>query len=55
MQALVMTKVSLPVKYLGVPLSLDYINAAQCLLLLQIITIKLESWDSNLLSSAGSA
>lgn len=38
-----MTESMLPVKYLGVPLSLDYINAAQCQPPLQQLTTKLDS------------
>lgn len=50
-----MAKGNLPVKYLGVPLYSDYVSAAQCIPLMHKITMKLDSWDSNLLSTAGRA
>lgn len=51
-QILGMNEEQQPVKYLGVPLASEYINSAQCSTLLQILTTGLESWDSDLLSTA---
>lgn len=45
----------LPVKYLGVPFSVEYIHATHCLPPLHRISANLEGWDCNLLTTAGRA
>lgn len=45
----------LPIKYLGIPLSIDYIHASHCTSLLNKVVMKLEGCDSDLLSTAGRA
>lgn len=42
LQAFGMLEENLPIKYLGVPLSSDYVNASQCVTLMQRMTTKLE-------------
>lgn len=46
---------TLPIKYLGVLLSSDYIHISHHTLLLNKVFYKLEGWDSSLLSAVGRA
>lgn len=50
-----MSEDSLPVKYLRVPLSIDYIHAADCVPLIFKVLSKIEGWANTLLSTAGRA
>lgn len=46
---------ALPIKYLGVSLTYDYIYIAHCTPLLSKISCKLQGWESQLLTIAGQA
>lgn len=55
LQILGMEEDFLPIKYLGVPLSTDYVHANDCASLLNKVCKQIERWDSGLLSTAGRA